>query len=559
MKKLHKYQTEKVLDLYNIYGQNPRDQRAFLQMPTGTGKTFTALSFAIGSLNGKQPKTVVWVAHQLALLNQSAKDFFADFAKLGGTISADHKTGVINNVTFTFTTWQSLRSKVGKKAYAQKDLLIVDEAHYGSSGAKLDDSHKSFKIIFDSKKFRRQLYVTATPWDLNTEVYPGLLVSQQDKMVVLKNRVSSLTMRQAHKLKLISDVMFCTIHSATTLKLKKIEDESEETIEADETEKLAKKVSKKKVNLRDERSLNSLRKAVTETVLSSVMKIESNDGKRELPPMIVFCRQIKDDPRSIHEAHKVVIRVGKQLFGRKWISGTETVAMCHSEVMDEKATVLLEKFARGEIRILLVAGMAQEGFNYPDLKVAVDLAPSLNNIRRRVQKIGRVCRNNGEMARYYYADTITNYVHSKGVKSELNSETRDKLERDIREHDKLGEAQAVVAAHANAAKSIMSIEQADTNDADPGATIQCFGTKKLEITVGEGLENEDIKLHNKSKKETVYCTETGFFISDAYTCENKVAGTIKTAKLSEILESKNNNVKWIKKDTTDLIAFFKSL
>lgn len=132
---LRQDQREKVEELKKIYKSNPDDKRAFLQMPTGTGKTYTILTFCIEQLKVLSKATVAFVCHQDALSSQNAEEFGATFKKLGGVISEDDSVGRIGNIKFEFMTWQSL-TIIAKKTKTKKhiyDMIAYDECHFGSS------------------------------------------------------------------------------------------------------------------------------------------------------------------------------------------------------------------------------------------------------------------------------------------------------------------------------------------------------------------------------------------------------------------------------------------
>lgn len=545
-KTLRPYQAEKINELLSIYKKNPTDKRAFLQMPVGTGKTFTALSFAIQLLKGKKPTSVIWVVHQTGLADQSANDFKDDFQSLGGTLSQDLTSGHINNISFTFMTWQGLRESISKKARGKYNLLIIDEAHYGSSGSKVatkSTDHSSFKKIFSSKLFDSHLYVSATPWDLNPEVFPKLLVKTDSGHVARKDRIALFTMRDAKKANLISDITFNVFHSANTLALKKLEDESSDMeITGADTAELASEVASRDVDFKHEESKRALRRAVTESTLEGFMRLEAKDGK--LPPTIVFCRGIKGDPRSITSAMEILKEKARKVFGNKFKTNKSFVYFCHSQ-MEENPTDVLNDFKAGKINILCVANMAQEGFNYPGLEVAIDLTPSLDNIRRRIQRIGRIARKkpNG-FARYYYADTITNYIVNKGVKYSATEESKDKLENEIRKYDAAGEAEQISEVVANATIAISAINQQDSTNENVEVNTPYFGTDTVELSpAAVSNSNEKLELFDKRKKDIVYCSKVGFVISDAFN-GGKVLGRMKSAKLFDMIERDSNQIPW---------------
>jgi superfamily II DNA or RNA helicase len=549
LKVLRPYQLEKMKELKGIYDIYPNDQRAFLQMPVGTGKTFTALSFAIAQLKGEAQKSVVWVVHQCGLADQSAGDFRDDFENQGGIISKDLKKGSIGTITFYFMTWQTLRESINRDKMKSHDMLIVDEAHFGSSNTKAgkNGEHMSFKKIFQSKLFRKHLYVSATPWDLNSEVFPGMLTD--DKRNIRKDRAAILSMREAKRLNELADVTFNIFHSADTLELKRLEDDDQDEVKATDTKTLAKKSSDKRIDFSHARTKKSLRQAVVQSTIEGYLRLEGGKDGKSLPPTIIYCHGIANDPRSVTEVMKAIKLTCKALWGAKYNTEKSLVSCAHSQMTkgDEgTATGVLNDFRSGKIKILCVANMAQEGFNYPDLEVAIDMCPSLDNIRRRIQRIGRVIRkkSNGCSARYYYADTITNYIRIQGARHQVNDDSKDQIEQEISEYDQMhGIIKAVdgelVSVVANAKVAVAQINAQDEASDDTIVNSPYLGTDQVILAgipkspVGDA---EGVELFRKEKKIAIQRTRVGFVISDAYLSASGVSAKVRTTKLSDMLE-----------------------
>jgi len=62
-------------------GQEPR--RVLLHMPTGSGKTRTAMHISVDHLRAQEPTTVVWLAHSEELCEQAATEFHRAWKQLG--------------------------------------------------------------------------------------------------------------------------------------------------------------------------------------------------------------------------------------------------------------------------------------------------------------------------------------------------------------------------------------------------------------------------------------------------------------------------------------------
>jgi superfamily II DNA or RNA helicase len=538
VKSLYPYQANVIESLNKIYAQFP-DKRAFLQMPTGTGKTFTALSFCIQQLKATEAKTVVWVCHQTLLKDQSAQDFKEDFENQGGVVKlrvkaskgekiSEIQEGQLSNIKFIFKTWQTFRNQIND---IKADMLVIDEAHYGSSltdGQVHSGSHTSFKKIIHKAKIPRHLYVSATLQDLNPELFPDMIQAGQVK----RERMALYTAREAinHNPPQMSEVEFVAFHSADTLTLKRNDTEVEDVIDSEDSKGLAKKAKEKRVNIKDKRSVHVLRKAVTRTLVEAYMKEELGNGKLGAPPTIVFCRSIseKGDPNSIKSVLKEIRNAATALYGPDFDTGRSFVASVHGKSEDKSK--ILKDFKNGDIKILLVCRMAREGFNYPDLQVAIDLCPSLSNKRQIVQKIGRICRYlPGKKARYYYPDTIENYLVVRGTKHVASEEYQDKLTQQILETmTEKNEEVARLSADtlANAAVKVALLDTSDSLEADPSIEAVYRGTTVVE-------HSEDVFLQGQGAKKS-YITRVGCIISDAANVSKRSERTY----LSQIIQRK---------------------
>ncbi len=60
-------------------------------MPTGAGKTRTAMHVIARLLNDKEPLTVVWLAHSEELCEQAVEEFESTWSALGGRELTVHR------------------------------------------------------------------------------------------------------------------------------------------------------------------------------------------------------------------------------------------------------------------------------------------------------------------------------------------------------------------------------------------------------------------------------------------------------------------------------------
>jgi superfamily II DNA or RNA helicase len=160
----------------NYLNQNTKLKRAIIQMPTGTGKTKTAMHIIIDLLNKEDNFTVVWMAHTNELLEQAYATFQKTFSHIGfsSVTCMRHyaknqiKESDFNNKNIIFTSMQKLSSS--KKNDSQLfstivencKLFVVDEAHKAVAKDTKDTITK-FMTLKNNMNDRSLLGLTATP------------------------------------------------------------------------------------------------------------------------------------------------------------------------------------------------------------------------------------------------------------------------------------------------------------------------------------------------------------------------------------------------------------
>ncbi len=103
--------------------ENPR---GIICLPTGGGKTVTAISFIVDAINNGKIDSCLWVVHREELCNQAVKTF-NDFGIDAHKWPAKEKS--TSNVTVCML--QSTRNITrSRKCF---DLIVVDEAHHFSA------------------------------------------------------------------------------------------------------------------------------------------------------------------------------------------------------------------------------------------------------------------------------------------------------------------------------------------------------------------------------------------------------------------------------------------
>jgi len=119
------------------------DSRFILQMPTGSGKTRTAIEIVCEYLNNHPNGSVIWLAHSTELCDQASECFSEVWPHLAKRPLifhrhyGEHKLEPIadKKIDFLCSSFQSLLTRVDKNpeslnGFFKKDrLIIVDEAH----------------------------------------------------------------------------------------------------------------------------------------------------------------------------------------------------------------------------------------------------------------------------------------------------------------------------------------------------------------------------------------------------------------------------------------------
>lgn len=173
------FQIEAMEALDKIKEKNPSGFSTMLVLPTGAGKTYTAVHWILNRYVNQGVK-VLWIAHRSELLRQAAETFFADTSAetipdkenyvscvvssefgrskdiKGANVVIASRQSIVSgeNIKF-YTDWVRGREKVADR----KLLIVLDEAHHAAC-----QSYK--KIINQMKRFVPNVDVlglTATP------------------------------------------------------------------------------------------------------------------------------------------------------------------------------------------------------------------------------------------------------------------------------------------------------------------------------------------------------------------------------------------------------------
>lgn len=120
--------------------------RTLIHMPTGAGKTRTAMHYIARILNESEPCVVAWLASSRELLEQAAETFEIAWAALGNRPLVLHRfwgdyndapgdltDGVIIGGLAKLHSWRSRDSTAFLRLSARTRLIVMDEAHQATA------------------------------------------------------------------------------------------------------------------------------------------------------------------------------------------------------------------------------------------------------------------------------------------------------------------------------------------------------------------------------------------------------------------------------------------
>lgn len=186
--------------------------RLILQMPTGSGKTRTAMEVIASFLNEEpgKPSTVVWLANSKELCDQAIACFVEIWEHVGlrpveisrsptasSTERESHSDGAATLVVSSFQKfWSEISSPSypGCQVFSVTDLLVVDEAHIAVA--------RTYEAVIReliSGSNCRLLGLTATPGRTEmaettqlSELFHGNIVSLEDPSGTFENVIAYL-------------------------------------------------------------------------------------------------------------------------------------------------------------------------------------------------------------------------------------------------------------------------------------------------------------------------------------------------------------------------------
>ena len=163
LKTLHSYQMPIVSKA--IKKLKTFNARCLIQMPTGTGKTRTAMEIACKLFNQNENQQIVWFADKSELLDQASEEFILTWNHLGRfpvKLIRAYGSGSIPNIpengVIIFATYGKLNNFL-KQEKIRPHYVVVDEAHRIIAPTY----QNALRKISDLERGTRVLGLTATP------------------------------------------------------------------------------------------------------------------------------------------------------------------------------------------------------------------------------------------------------------------------------------------------------------------------------------------------------------------------------------------------------------
>lgn len=153
-------------------GLREEPHRVLLHMPTGAGKTRTAMHVIARMLNDNEPMMAVWLAHSEELCEQAAGEFRSTWDALGGRPVALHRWWgshdlraeevtdglLIAGLAKAYSAGQRSVEVIGELA-GRVGLVVIDEAHQAVAPAY----QHVLEVLTGSGRVSPLLGLTATP------------------------------------------------------------------------------------------------------------------------------------------------------------------------------------------------------------------------------------------------------------------------------------------------------------------------------------------------------------------------------------------------------------
>lgn len=356
---LYPHQVDAIAALDTVQrARTPEHRRALVVLPTGAGKTVTAVTWILQEMRRNPSLRVLWVAHQHELLVQARETFLRlgahqplDFTRNLRVISGAHgavTTLADPNLHIAIATIQSLTSgdwarqtRRLREFTSHRTIVVVDEAHH--AGAR--SYQRLLHALVDQRRIT-MVGLTATPW-------PSGAAAERLRATFPVTAIA-VDQNELHAAGILSTPVLYTIDTGQSLEL----DERElRRACGDLPQEVLKRLQ---TDARDEllvRSWTIHRQRWGKTLVFATSKAHADD---------LAHRFVKAgaDARALHSGHG-----GERHDILAWFRNQPPGSPC----------------------VLISVGMLTEGVDLPDAKSAFLARPTTSRILMR-QMIGRVLR-----------------------------------------------------------------------------------------------------------------------------------------------------------------------
>ena len=413
----------------SIKAQFRNSRYAICRAPAGSGKTVIASS-VINSTDSF--KRVIVIAPEIVLTQQ---------------LETSIKKFLNKDIELVVETRQGLARQVRKNVKDRKeslqkpfDILICDEFHVGTANQNV--AHDEFKAIFSCKLFKKILLLSATPFDLDSDIITKKMI---------KN-MFSMSYKEAYDNKILNEVRLLQVVTGLELSL-----ESKTMVK----DVLASNVHEARNELRQENknTLTTSEKVLFELstlgIVFDVYYQKEIANTKKVPKTLIFTQGVDKENTEL-TTKKVKTFITKEL-AKKGV--TATVVDLDGSCKDKED--IIQQFKENgskSVDILVVCDMLKVGFDFPALEVLIDFNLNANNKRETLQKIGRIGRSykGKKPSRYYYSMSLCDLMPIGGVSRELSQEVMSTIENTPVYANNSEEGRAAIRSSILEVHSIMS-------------------------------------------------------------------------------------------------------
>lgn len=342
-------------------------------MCTGAGKTVTTVH-TIETLFGNSKALVVVAAHTNILVEQFKQ-----------AVEKERKNNFPNSkLVWEFDTYQSL---VGKDKLNSKVILVVDEVHQGGLES-LSDKLKSYQIIHKTQKPFKIISLSATDSGVNEKLFG-----------VKKNNTFFYTYNDAMRDGVINDCTITTIHTGLEQYFLNKDSKAEYSKTYTDLESAYEDCLENGVNFKDEETVRSYEEGKIAGAIATYFEEWKKDTKKpdikKMTQAIFYVKTIELAERGVQLFTSYYNHYLNSLNVSNYPdANTEIVRAAHS--FNDDSSKNINDFKNKLFKVLFNVKQVQEGFDYPELSMIFDCAPSFSNHSRIFQqRLGRALRKHG--------------------------------------------------------------------------------------------------------------------------------------------------------------------